>query len=55
MPPRNRPPQPQPAELTPDRMRLGLKRLESALRQVSDFDPNIPTKEDTVKADNHTK
>lgn len=45
------PPPPQPAELTPDRMRVGLKRLDAALRQVTEFDPNIPTNEDTVKAD----
>ncbi|WP_219681945.1 TIR domain-containing protein [Bradyrhizobium canariense] len=48
---RNRPPQPQPAYLTPERMRQGLKRLEAALKQVTAFDPNIPANEDTVKAD----
>jgi hypothetical protein len=42
---------PQSADLTPERMHQGIKRLEAALRQVTDFDPNIKSKDETSKAD----
>jgi predicted nucleotide-binding protein len=48
---RKPPPPPQPAVLTPDRMRLGIKRLEAALRQVQEFEPNIKERGETVKAE----
>jgi predicted nucleotide-binding protein len=48
---RSKTPQPQSADLTPERMRQGIKRLEAALRQVTDFDPNIKSNDETSQAD----
>jgi hypothetical protein len=49
--PRSKIAQPQSADLTPERMRQGIKRLEAALQQVSAFDANINSKDETSKAD----
>jgi hypothetical protein len=48
---RSKTPQPQSADLTPERMRQGIKRLEAALQQVMAFDPDINSKDETSKAD----
>lgn len=47
---RKPPPPPPQASLTPERMRLGIQRLERRIAEVEDFDPDtIRTHEDTSK------
>ena len=48
---RSRTPQVQSADLTPERMRQGIKRLDTVLQQVVAFDPSIGSKDETSKAD----
>src|SRR5262249_13406144 len=49
---RRTPPPPPRAELTPDRMRQGIRRLERCIAEVEAFDPQtIQTYDDTSKAD----
>ena len=48
---RRTPPPPPRAELTPDRMRQGIQRLERCIAEVEAFDPQtIQTQDDTSKA-----
>lgn len=45
---RSTPPEPQHAQLTPERMRLGIRRLEGVISEVESFDPTSVTEHDVM-------